>query len=282
MNRIGMRSILLVIPAAILNAETLQPETLKAWNEYVTAAHSRLLTRLNSAGQRDWIDRDRDRTSKLHQGEIWVAPIGAPNPKRVPSGLIHDWIAAAFIPAVKIDDVFAFVRDYSLYKDFYKPVVIGSKLLDRAGEKDEYSMLLLDRALLSHAALDADFESSYRQLDSRRWYSIAHTTRVQEIENYGEPDERKLPADQGNGYVWRLCSMVIFEERDGGVYIEIEAIGLSRDIPSSLRWVVDPLVRRISKRSIVAFLQETREGVQWTLDAKKPPCGAVPCLPTGD
>ena len=128
-------------------------------------------------------------------------------------------------------------------------------------------MLLLDKALLSHAALDADFESTYCQLDDRRWYSIAHITRVQEIENYRESDERKLPADQGNGYLWRLSSMAVFEERDGGVYLEIEAIALSRDIPASLRWVVDPLVRRVSKRSLIAFLQETREGVNST-DAK--------------
>ena len=33
-------------------------------------------------------------------------------------------------------------------------------------------------------------------------------------------------AENGGGYIWQLFSMTKFEERDGGVYVELEALAL--------------------------------------------------------
>ena len=46
------------------------------------------------------------------------------------------------------------------------------------------------------------------------------------------------------------------------MYVEVEAIALSRDIPVSLRWLVDPIVRRISRSSLVTSLQQTGDAVR--------------------
>jgi hypothetical protein len=51
-------------------------------------------------------------------------------------------------------------------------------------------------------------------------------------------------------------------ERDGGIYIEIEAIALSRDIPGSVRWFVEPIVRNVSRQSLKTSLQQTGRGVR--------------------
>ena len=64
------------------------------------------------------------------------------------------------------------------------------------------------------------------------------------------------------GLIWRVHSTTHFEERDGGVYIEVETIALSRDIPTMLRWVVDPIVRRVSRASLTASLQQTEAAVR--------------------
>jgi hypothetical protein len=45
------------------------------------------------------------------------------------------------------------------------------------------------------------------------------------------------------------------------VYIEIEAIVLSRDIPGSLSWLVKPMIRRVAKASLTNTLQQTRDAV---------------------
>jgi hypothetical protein len=95
------------------------------------------------------------------------------------------------------------------------------------------------------------------------------TTRIQEIENYGEPGQHALSEGEGNGFIWRIFSITRFEERDGGVYIELEVIALSRDIPISLRWIVEPIVRRVSITSLTTSLQQTGSAVPFGRDASR-------------
>jgi hypothetical protein len=252
---------LLVCVAAVSNAAELKEETLKLWDEYVRAADSHMQERLPAGKHFLWIDEAPDRRRQTRSGEILVSGVGPHNPRRVRSGLIHHWIGATFIPNTKLDDVFAVVRDYSRYKEFYKPAVIDSKPVSQAGAHDKFSMLLLNKAVLKRTALESDYESSYFQVDVKRWYSVASATRVQEIEDYGESGERKLPLNEGGGYIWRLHSISRFEERDGGVYVELEAIALSRDIPISFRWIVDPIVRRVSRDALSTSLRQTSNAV---------------------
>lgn len=62
--------------------------------------------------------------------------------------------------------------------------------------------------------------------------------------------------------IWRLHCIMRFEERDGGVYIKVEAMALSRDIPAALRWAVEPIVRRVSRSSVATSLQQTKAAVR--------------------
>jgi hypothetical protein len=70
-----------------------------------------------------------------------------------------------------------------------------------------------------------------------------------------------LLAGEGSGVIWRLFSIASYRERDGGVYIELEAIALSRDIPASLRWLAEPIVRRVSRASLSTSLRQTENAV---------------------
>ena len=99
-------------------------------------------------------------------------------------------------------------------------------------------------------------------MDGRRAYSIARSTRIQEIQDYGASTERLVPEGQGRGILWRLFAITRYLERDGGVYIEFEAIGLSRDIPVSVRWLVEPMVRRVSRCSLATSLEETENTIR--------------------
>jgi hypothetical protein len=250
----------LVAPAKSDGAN-LKEETLKTWDAYIQAANSQMRDRVRGAFL--WTDEVPERSHRVRNGKILISSVGQ-NPKAVPSGLIHDWIGAAFIPNARLEDVLSAVRDYGHYKEFYKPAVVDSKSLSTAGACDQYSMLLVNKETVAEYALDSEFEACYFQLDERRWYSVAHTTRVQEIRHYGQPDEQELPPKQGSGYIWRVYSLARFEERDGGVYVELEAIALSRDIPIAIRWLVNPIVRNVSKNSLQTSLREMEEAVRST------------------
>ena len=67
-----------------------------------------------------------------------------------------------------------------------------------------------------------------------------------------------MPAGRDRGFLWRLNSYWAFNERDGGVYVECEAISLSRSIPSALAWLLDPMVRNLPKEFLGDTLTATR------------------------
>jgi hypothetical protein len=239
----------------------LQPETLRAWNQYVGAADSQMHARLQPGRHFLWTDEAPDRAVRLRRGEILVAPVDGSGMRHVPDGLIHHWVGALFIPNATLAGVLAVAHDYGRYKEIYRPKVLDSSLLACGDGRQEYSMLWMNNVLFVNAALQSRYEARDFPVDGQRWYTITHVTSAQEIEDYGRSGERLLPPGQGNGFIWRLQSIARYQQRDGGVYVELEAIGLTRDIPAALRWLASPLVTRLTRSTLVASLRQTREGV---------------------
>jgi len=270
----GLAAILLLLPHDAAGAASLNPESLKAWEAYVSAADERMQQRLQPGKHFLWADEAEDRIANVRNGEPYIAPEGEHNPRRVPAGLIHDWLGVVFIPDTKIEDVMLAVRDYRRYKEFYHPGVIDSKTIASEGLEDHFSIVLMNKTFVSKKALDTDCESTYFRVGERRWYSISHTTRIQEVDNYGTPEQHMFPQDVGTGLIWRLHSITRFEERDGGVYVELEAMALSRDIPASLRWLIAPIVRRASRSSLITSLEQTQGAIHPTATATNVPANA--------
>lgn len=257
--------LMLSAPFASKAAE-LKPDTVKAWDEHIRAVNLRMQERLRLNSRFLWVDEAEDRSQRVRRGEILVAPVGEQNPKHVHDGLVHHWMGAAFISNARIDDVLRIIRDYTRYKEFYKPSVIDSKRLGQIGAHDKFSMRMLNNAVLAKVALDSEYEITFVPVDEKRWYAMASATRVQEIQDFGQPGERELPPDQGHGYIWRLYSLFRLQERDGGVYVELEALALSRDIPVALRWIANPIVTRLSRSSLLTTLERTGEAVHSSVE----------------
>lgn len=258
-NKIRITAVLLLLrfhPAA--GAATLKPETVAAWDAYLQAAHDAMQARLQPGAHFLWLDDEPERAQSIHTKGPYIAPVGPHIPKKVPSGLIHDWLGVGFVPNVKIQDLVVVLRDYDRYKDIYRPGVINSVSHGTQGPKDLFSMRLVNRSVVAKTALDADCEVSYIRVDDTHWYGLSNTTHIHEVDKFGTPEERTLPEDQGTGLIWRLSSITRLEERDGGVYAELEAIALSRDIPGAFRPFVTPIVRRVSRESLATSLHQTR------------------------
>lgn len=241
-------------------ASELKEQTQAAWESYIHSACSRAEARARESSFLRINDLP-ERRLHVHAGETLVWREGDVHAAAVPHGLIHDWMGAVFIPKATIADVLAVSRDYDRFAEIYKPAVIKAKELGTVGNDDRFSMLLMQKVLFVTAAMEGEYETRYVQVSAKRWYSISQSTRLQAIEKFGSPDMRVLPPDRGPGYVWRLYSFTKFDESDGGVYIEMEALGLSRDVPSLLRWLVDPIVEHLPRNSVHATLEETRDAV---------------------
>ena len=261
-------AMLLPVPA---HAANLKAETVAAWDDYVQSVSAGRQDRVRPGGSFLWTFESSERAAKVHSGQIVVAPAPGPSPRRVPGGLIHHWVAAAFLPNVKLNDVLEITRDYDRYKEFYQPSVIASKTVARDAADDYFSIMLVNKALFLKVTLDAEYQTTNVRLDDRHFYSVSKTTRLQEIEDYGLSGERRLPEGEGGGYIWKFFGIGRLEQRDGGVYVEMEAIALSREIPSAVRFVADPIVRRVSRNSMLTSLKQTEEAVQRNAFANRQP-----------
>lgn len=130
----------LLAPSLSRGAE-LKPDTLVYWNAYLEATNRQV----GSQTPFLWVDQKPERLQRVHNGEILVSSVGKENPKPVDSGLIHDWLGAAFLPDTTIEDVLSAVRDYGNYKEYYKPTVVDSTLLNRDGPCESYSMRVVNK-----------------------------------------------------------------------------------------------------------------------------------------
>jgi len=243
------------------HAANLKTETIAAWDEYVQSVSVSVQDRVRPGGSFLWTDEESERIAKVQRGEIIVIPARGPSPRKVSGGLIHHWIAAAFLPNVKLDDMLEVTEDYDRYQEFYRPSVIASKTIAREDSNDYFSMQLMNKAFFLKTMLDADYQSTNVRLDERRFYSVSKSTRIQEIQDYGRPSQHRMPEGQGGGYIWKVFSVGRLAQRDGGVYIEIEAVALSREIPAALRFIVDPIVRSVSRSALLTSLTQTEDAV---------------------
>jgi hypothetical protein len=273
-------AILLLIATTVLpidaNAATLKPETVADWEDYLHTVKTALQDRCRSGGTFLWVDEAPERLTKVREGEIVVDAAPGRVPLKVEGGLIHHWMGAAFLPNAKVDDILDVIRDYSRYRDFYPPSVVESKILARNDSDEEFTMKLVNHEFFAKMALDADYRVTNVRLDRVRFYSVAKTTRVQQLENYGQPREHMIPEGQGGGYIWKLFSIARLEQRDGGVYIEMETVALSRGIPAAFRVIADPIVRRVSRGAMLTAIKQTQDAVRCNIlsDTKPTTCPA--------
>lgn len=240
----------------------LNQQALVAWENYVASVKLRMQDRLKGKSAFLWIEEDPTRRRRLNSGQIVISPAGNNHPLPVPHGLIHHWIGAVFVPGATIQDLAAVVGDYGRYNEIYRPSIVKAELLDSAGDAQKFSILWVQKVLLVTAAFYTELDSNYFALGSRQGYMAFSTTRVQQIENYGERDERRLVPDEGSGYLWRLFSFARFEERDGGLYLELEVIGLSKDLPGALRLLLKPILDRLPRQLLTAKLDQTRQAIR--------------------
>jgi len=207
------------------------------------------------------MDEDRERVRRVRDGEVVVAPAGKDNPRTVPHGLIHDWIGVVFVPHATLAEVLHVVNGYDRYHEYYRPFVVRSRLLNDDGNKQTFGLVFVRKEFGVTAALDMDMDAQTIRLDEAHAYKYSFTTRVQAIEHIGTPNESKGAIDSGPGYLWRLVTVSRLEQRDGGVYLEMETTAMSRAIPFALRWLIQSLTEQVPRDLATGLLRSTRDAV---------------------
>jgi hypothetical protein len=179
---------------------------------------------------------------------------------KIPGGLIHHWSGIVFVPGESNQQVLSFLQDYDAHWRTYGPDVRRSKLLQHTGDTFKiYLQFYKDSP--ARVSFNAEFEVHYRSIDARHVESRAVSTRIAELEHPEQPDSAEIPVGRGHGYLWRLNNYWRLEEKDGGVYMQVESVALSRDVPAILAWFVNPLIRRVSRKTLASLLDNSRKGL---------------------
>lgn len=238
----------------------LRPQTVEAFQAYIDDAEAAMEQTLGRAGSFLWSDATPEIAHQIGAGQIVAQFWSGDGPIKVPNGLIHDWIAAGFIAGTTVKDVLALIQDYDDYKNVYKPEVIASRLISHQDGDFKIYLRLLKKKILT-VVLDTDHDVRYSSLSRTRTMCRSYTTRVAEVESEGTPKERVLPPDTGHGFLWRLYSYWRFEERGNNVLMECRAISLTRDVPLGLGWMLEPIIQKFPRESLVNTLEATRHAL---------------------
>jgi hypothetical protein len=250
------------------SAAELKPEAARGYARYVQLTEERMKAEVAPGGIFLWVDslaktQRSDVQARLQRGEVVTQRMQTVDPtggSHAPGALIHHWVGTIFIPGATLGQVLALLQDYDHHDEYYQPDVVKSKTVAHQGG-DFKIYYRLKRKKVITVVLDTDYDVHYHALDSARAFSDSHSTRIAEVERPGEARERQLPPGNDGGYLWRLDSYWRFAETGRGVYVQCEAISLTRDIPAGLNWLIGPFVESIPQESLAFTLESTREAV---------------------
>ena len=261
-------SVLLVgfLPVAVPVTAELKPNTLAAFDRYADQREGQIRNELRDTSKFLWVDRLPEAERTKAYADMRAGRIVIDKGKRVdiPEGLIHHWTGAGFIPGATLQQMLAFIQDYNHHSTHYRPDVMASKLIAHNGNNFKINLRFLKQKVVT-VVLDTDHDVTFTNIDARHAASLAHTTRVSEIENAGKPNERALPPGGGWGFLWKMDTYWRFAEQDGGTYVQCETISLTRDIPFGLGWAVGRFVNSVPQESLTFTLTRTRERLLATI-----------------
>jgi hypothetical protein len=252
-------------------AADLKQKTTDAFNKYVAVTEARMAAELKPDGKFLYPDQPagrreeemRDAYARLRHGDILVVRQETRIDGKdvdVPDGMVHHWIGMVFIPGANLAQVVAVAKDYDHRAELYKPEIIAAHIIAHQGDDFKIFMRLFQKRFTT-VAFNTEYDVHWGRVDDTRLYSHSISTRVAQVEDPEKPDGREIAVGHGNGYLWRLNTYWRFEEKDGGVYVQCEALSLTRDIPYGLAWLIKPLVTNIPKQSLDRALGRTREVV---------------------
>lgn len=240
---------------AVESAE-LTAETLRAWEQHVARTESRNKRELNPTGPFLVLDLGEDAAQSratLRRGMVLVteAEPGGDGRIDVPSGTIHHWRGAMFIPGATLESVLAAAADPAGHR---QQDVLDARVLQR--KPDGLRLFLkLQRTVIVSAVYNTEHDVTFRHHGPARASSSSVSTRIAEVGNYGAPDEHELLPGRDRGFLWRLNAYWRYEAVADGVFVEVESLSLSRAVPWGLGAVVRPLANRVARESMVRTLE---------------------------
>ncbi len=233
------------------------PAAMAGFNSYVARVEARLADEHRSA---DSFLAPVDR-ARLRRGEVIIDQLSPVNGAELPRALLHDWRGTAFVPGGRGADFQRAMQDFGAYPQLYAPEVMTARVMTHEGDRYQVAMRVRQKHVLT-VVMDTAYDVTFRSVDEKRGYSVSRSTSIAEIDSPGTNHERVLSASEAHGFLWRMNTYWSYEERDGGLYIQIESVTLSQSVPTGLGWAVDPFIESIPRDSLEFTLRATQTALR--------------------
>jgi len=260
--------IILLVASVTAHAAKLKPEALKGWNRYVALTEARIDREQRDLPHFLWIDMMSEEEKKaaevqLRNGQLVINKLETKDHGesiKAPGALIHHWIGIAYIPGVSVQQALALVQDYNNHYKVYKPEIERSQLISRNGDDFKIYLRYRKKKIIT-VVLNTYHDVHYSVGDTNHAHCRSYSTKVAEVEDAGTPGEHERAPDDQNGFMWRMNTYWRFEARNGGLYVQCEAITLTRSVPIGLRWLIEPYINSIPRESLNETMNHTRDSL---------------------
>jgi hypothetical protein len=246
--------VLMLVPVGNVVVAEPQPVANSGFNSYIEGIESRLAHQHQSQGSfLAGLDASEDNRSRLRGGELIIEKLTPANGPDLPGAMLHHWRATAFVPGARAADFERMMKDFNSYPQHFAPQVVQAHLLSERDDDGIDRVVASMRVRQKHiitVVMDMTYDIAFARLDPQHGYSLSRSTSIAEIESPGTSGERALSASEEHGFLWRLNTYWSWEERDGGLYMQIETVSLTRSIPAGLGWAVGPFVESVPRDSL--------------------------------
>ena len=195
-------------------------------------------------------------SDRLRHGELLIEPISPAASPSLPGAMLHDWRGTAFVPGVTVADFERLMKNFAAYPQYYSPQVLQAKVTAQQGDHMQALLRVRQKHVIT-VVMDTAYDVTFARLDAQHGFSLSRSTQINEIDDAGTAHERTMPAAEEHGFLWRLNTYWSYEERDGGLYMQVESVSLTRAIPIGLGWVIGPFVESVPRESLEFTLRAT-------------------------
>lgn len=230
------------------------PAAQAAFEAYTAKVEARLIRQHRSGDT--FLATDPAATTRLGNVDVIIERLTPDNGAEVSGSLLHDWRGTAFVSGATAQDFDRLMQDFAAYPQHFSPQVLQARLVARNGDRMQAVMRVRQKHVIA-VVLDTTYDITYGHLDAQHGYSISRSTHIAEIDAAGTSAERTLSSDKEHGFLWRLNTYWSYEEKDGGLYLQVEAVSLTRSIPNGLGWAVAPYIQSIPRDSLEFTLRST-------------------------
>ena len=256
--QVALAVILLGMPATA-TASGPSRQALQSWDRYVAALERARAADL-ARGVQSWATDDDPNGTRvlaaLRRGELDISrrELGDVG---VEDATLEHWQGSVLLKGLSIDKIADRLRHP---ERFPQPPDVLSLKVSNWSEAGHDLFLRLTRSMLVTATYDTWYRVRHHVRGPARIDSVAVATRIEEVSEPGTPKEKRVPADEGRGFLWRMQTLWRFATVPQGIVVTCESITLSRPVPLGLGLVSRPIVTRVARESMTTAVRAWQGG----------------------